>query len=75
MEKTTIAVEKRGGKGKGYLGTKRREGFIPAVLYGGGKEPEHLLLSLRGLEIAFHKAKGAHIFELTGIGEPDPVII
>jgi len=75
MEKTTIVVEKRGGKGKGYLGAKRRSGFIPAVLYGGGKEPEHLLLSLRGLEIAFHKAKGAHIFELSGIGEPEPVII
>jgi large subunit ribosomal protein L25 len=75
MEKTTITVEKREGKGKGYLGAKRREGFVPAVLYGGKGVPEHLLLSLRGLEIAFHKAKGAHIFELSGIGEPEPVII
>ncbi|MBU1262378.1 50S ribosomal protein L25 [bacterium] len=75
MEKATITVEKRVGKGKGYLGAKRRSGFIPAVLYGGGKEALHLLLSLRGFQIAFHKAKGAHIFELSGTGEPESVII
>ncbi|MDI6752002.1 MAG: 50S ribosomal protein L25 [bacterium] len=75
MEKTTITVKKRGDRGKGYLSAKRREGFIPAVLYGGKKEPEHLLLSLRELEVALHRAKGAHIFELTGDSEPESVVI
>jgi large subunit ribosomal protein L25 len=76
MEKTTIiTAEKREGKGKWYLGAKRREGFVPAVLYGGRKETEDLLLSLQDLEVAFHKAKGTHIFELSGIGESEPVII
>lgn len=75
MERITIRVERRECKGKGYLKEKRRKGFIPAVLYGGGKKTEELLLSSRDLEVAFHKAKGGHIFELVGINKPESVII
>lgn len=39
-----LAVEDRTDFGKGASRRARREGFIPAVLYGHGEKPRHLLL-------------------------------
>ncbi|GAC68609.1 50S ribosomal protein L25/general stress protein Ctc [Gordonia soli] len=46
--KLTVAV--RTGKGKGAARRARREGNVPAVLYGHGTDPRHLLLP--ALELA-----------------------
>lgn len=39
-----LAVENRTDFGKGASRRARREGYIPAVLYGHGEEPRHLLI-------------------------------
>lgn len=39
-----LAVENRTDFGKGASRRARRDGYIPAVLYGHGEEPRHLLL-------------------------------
>ncbi|WP_022869279.1 50S ribosomal protein L25/general stress protein Ctc [Yaniella halotolerans] len=39
-----LVVESRTDFGKGAARRARREGYIPAVLYGHGEEPRHLLL-------------------------------
>ncbi|WP_442904630.1 50S ribosomal protein L25/general stress protein Ctc [Gordonia sp. (in: high G+C Gram-positive bacteria)] len=44
---TKLAVTNRSGKGKGAARRARREGNVPAVLYGHGTDPVHLLLPAR----------------------------
>src|SRR4051812_25292759 len=39
----------------------RREGLIPAVIYGAGGEPTHISCAYRPLEIVLQKASGTHI--------------
>ena len=39
-----LPVETRTDFGKGASRRARREGYIPAVLYGHGEKPRHLLL-------------------------------
>ena len=34
-----LSVEPREAVGKGAVGRLRREGLVPAILYGGGSEP------------------------------------
>ena len=47
MSTTKLAVTTRTGKGKGASRRARRDGLIPAVLYGHGNDPQHLLLPAR----------------------------
>lgn len=54
MKKATLAVEKRAQKGKNYARQLRREGKIPAVLYGKGEEPIPLALKHQDLSVALH---------------------
>ncbi|MDL9938199.1 50S ribosomal protein L25/general stress protein Ctc [Gordonia sp. ABSL1-1] len=44
---TTLAVTTRTEKGKGAARRARREGKVPAVLYGHGTDPQHLHLPAR----------------------------
>lgn len=46
----TLEANVRTGAGKGAARTLRREGKIPAVVYGRGREPESLLLDAVALE-------------------------
>lgn len=48
-EAKTLAAEVRGGIGKGAARSVRREGRIPAVIYGGGDPPEPIVLDFRDL--------------------------
>jgi large subunit ribosomal protein L25 len=48
-ETTTINVELRKDVGKGASRRLRREGKVPAVIYGGGKDPVSLTLQLNDL--------------------------
>ncbi|MEP9394347.1 50S ribosomal protein L25/general stress protein Ctc [Gordonia sp. VNK1] len=45
----TLAVTTRTEKGKGAARRARREGLVPAVLYGHGTDPQHLSLPARDL--------------------------
>ena len=50
MEKITLPARLRSSIGKGAAGKLRREGFLPAVLYG-GKEREAISLTLNDHEV------------------------
>lgn len=47
MEELKIVVEKRNEIGRGKVGDIRKEGFIPAVIYGEGKEAQPIKVSRR----------------------------
>ena len=48
-ETKTLAAAVRSGSGKGAARSVRREGRIPAVIYGGGEAPETITLDYREL--------------------------
>lgn len=72
MEDVTIQVQQREGTGKNYSRKLRQAGWIPAVVYGGGKDPVPIqverrtfldLLRLTGSENA------VFLLELAGTGK------
>lgn len=54
-----LKAEVRTKAGKGAARTLRREGKIPAVIYGDKKEPVSITLSLKDITLEYHKA---HMF-------------
>ncbi|MEM6834672.1 MAG: 50S ribosomal protein L25/general stress protein Ctc [Pseudomonadota bacterium] len=50
-----LDVEPRERAGKGASRAVRREGFVPAVIYGGKKEPENIKIERRMLEKLLNK--------------------
>ena len=50
MATARLSATKRDGAGKGAARSLRREGRIPAVIYGHGREPQSLSVSTRELE-------------------------
>ncbi|MDG4868163.1 50S ribosomal protein L25/general stress protein Ctc [Guyparkeria sp. 1SP6A2] len=71
-----IEASVREDQGKGASRRLRREGNIPAIVYGGKKEPVSLTINhnelLKHLD---HEAFFSHILELTVGGETDEVIL
>ncbi len=49
MDQVTLAAESRANTGKGAARSLRREGKVPAVLYGHGRDPMALTLDARSL--------------------------
>src|SRR5690606_22516785 len=54
-----LKAEARTKAGKGAARTLRREGKIPAVIYGDKKEPVSITLPLKGITLEYHKG---HMF-------------
>ena len=71
MEELSLSVEKREGLGKGAAGRLRREGIVPAVLYGAGlKEAISLQMKAGELEQVLHTVSGRKVLlKLTVEGE------
>ncbi len=68
----SLAVESRESLGKRASRRLRRDGFIPAVLYGHQQESVNLRIPARGLEAALrHHARGV---KLTGAVDAEAVI-
>ena len=71
-----LNAEPRTDTGKGASRRLRRAGKVPAIMYGGGKDPESLTLShnevLRNLE---HEAFYSHILTIKVGGSDTPVIL
>ena len=71
-----LNAEPRNDTGKGASRRLRRAGKVPAIMYGGGKDPESLTLShnevLRNLE---HEAFYSHILTIKVGGSDTPVIL
>ena len=56
VEVSTIAAHGRDGSGKGAARALRREGRIPAVIYGAKEAPQSIALDLRMISREIHRA-------------------
>lgn len=70
----TLSVEKRQKVGAGSPAL-RRDGFIPAVVYGGQQESTPITVKAREFEKVFKEAGEASIVTLSGLGEDIPTLI
>jgi large subunit ribosomal protein L25 len=70
----TLTVEKRTEDGAN-AGQLRREGFIPAVVYGAHHTATPVSVSFTAFEKVLHEAGEATIVSLSGLGEPLPTLI
>lgn len=50
MASANLSVTKRDGSGKGVARSLRKDGRVPAVIYGHGREPQTLSINTRDLE-------------------------
>ena len=55
--------------GKNAAGRARRSGFVPAVVYGGGREPQGVLVDPRLIESVMHSERGLNTLIHLKIGE------
>jgi large subunit ribosomal protein L25 len=68
-----LSVQPREATGKGAVGRLRRQGRIPAILYGGGQPPLPLSVSPTELQRALHAhAAGGVLVSLRLPGEDEP---
>ena len=58
MEELVIEVERRDSTGKGYNRKLRQQGLIPAVVYGGGKEPVPVIVDRHAVTELLRQEKG-----------------
>lgn len=72
----TIAAERRQTRGKGAARRSRRQGRVPAVIYGHGREAEALTVSALELGKALHGiAAESTVIDLAVDGAPSKVLI
>ena len=64
-----IPAESRTEFGKGFARRTRRDGKVPAVLYGHGEAPRHLALPARELQHAFKGDAGANVLLRLELGD------
>ena len=75
MAKATLKAKKRDGSGKGPARTLRREGRVPAVLYGRELEAIHLSVDAHEAERLFHSISVDNtIVDLAVEGEKKPYL-
>jgi large subunit ribosomal protein L25 len=75
MAKATLKAKKRDGIGKGVARTLRREGRVPAVLYGRELEAVHLSVDAHEAERLFHSISVDNtIVDLAVEGEKKPYL-
>ncbi len=75
QEITTIAAQPRERAGKGAARATRREGSVPGVVYGDGKEPEIIQLDPRAIEREMARAGFfARIYDLDVGGAKERVL-
>ncbi len=70
----TLAVEKRAGDGASAAAL-RREGKVPAVVYGAHHEPTPVAIPLATFVKVLAQAGEATVVSLTGLGEEVPTLI
>ena len=75
-DQVTLAVESRRDTGKGAARTLRREGKVPAVIYGHGREALALAIDSPGLQKVLNVAGGSTVIDvLVDGGEPVKALI
>lgn len=65
-----VSATKRTTAGKGPARELRRQGRIPAILYGPGREPVSLSVERRSFEAALDKVGHTHLFSLKVVTPP-----
>ncbi|MDR7537736.1 MAG: 50S ribosomal protein L25 [Armatimonadota bacterium] len=82
MERVTLEARVRHGLGKGAARSLRRDGFVPGVVYGRGRQPRAVAVEARALDAALHTHAGRNVLiDLDvvnggdGAGEPTTVIV
>ncbi len=75
-DQVSLAVESRRDTGKGAARTLRREGKVPAVIYGHGREARALAIDSPGLQKVLNVAGGSTVIDvLVDGGEPVKALI
>jgi large subunit ribosomal protein L25 len=69
----TLEAERRNGNGKGVARSLRRQGKVPAVIYGRGRAPETLQLDAIALERLLAKIRAASTIVDLNVGGDKPV--
>ncbi|HEV2440598.1 MAG TPA: 50S ribosomal protein L25 [bacterium] len=79
MERVSLSAQERTATGKSGAKRARREGFVPAVLYGRGRTPRALALGRKDLVSALHTAGRNALIDLRiaqdGEGQAETVMI
>jgi large subunit ribosomal protein L25 len=73
-----LSVEPREAVGKGAVGRLRREGLVPAILYGGGSEPVRLAVKPTDVHRALHGHDAGGVLvniRLPGDAEPRTAVV
>ncbi len=71
-----LSVEPREALGKGAVGRLRRQGLVPAVLYGGGSAPVALSVSPTEVQRTIHGHGGVLVnLKLPGDAEPRTAVV
>lgn len=78
MERIGLKGQVRNGIGKGAARSLRRNGAVPAILYGRGREPRPVAVDARALAAALHTHAGLNVLidlELAGNGGSEPTTV
>lgn len=75
MKQMTLAANIRSGVGKGYCHRLRAKGFIPGILYGGGKKTILIELKPQDLTHILHEAGGNVVINLVLPNSTEEVVI
>lgn len=67
-----LSVQRREAVGKGAVRRLRREGWIPAILYGAHGEPEPLAVAPKEIQRVLHARGGGVLVSLRVAGEAEP---
>jgi large subunit ribosomal protein L25 len=61
MERVSLKVQPREGTGKGQARALRRQGLVPAVVYGRGRAPQAVAVDARALDATLHTHAGMNV--------------
>jgi large subunit ribosomal protein L25 len=78
MERVSLKVQPREGVGKGQARALRRQGLVPAVVYGRGRAPQAVAVDARALDTTLHTHAGMNVLidlEVDGAGADATTVI
>lgn len=61
MERVTLEAKRRDGLGKNRVRQLRRDGLIPAIVYGRGRDPVAVAVESKALRTALHTSAGMNV--------------
>lgn len=71
MERVTLEAKRRDGVGKNRVRKLRRDGVIPGIVYGRGRDPVPVAVDSKALRSALHTAAGMNVLIDLAIADGD----